>query len=52
MTAERNIATLVAETGFSTTTVRKWWLHGEVRRRTHEALAAAAKTLKIRRPRS
>lgn len=51
MTAEHNIAALVVESGYSLSTVRKWWRHFAVRTRTNTDLRQAAKRLKIRRPR-
>ncbi len=50
MSAEQKLAQLVAATGYSMTTVRKWWKRKPVRKRTADALQAAASELKIRRP--
>lgn len=51
MTAERSIATLVSATGYSLTTVRRWWLHRTVRKRTSDDLQHAATENGLRRPR-
>lgn len=51
MTTERIIATLAIDTGYSFTTVRRWWARAHVRSRTARELAAAAKKHKLHRPR-